>query len=49
MIRIDSKQHRLLRNLDLVITEGSFIRSNGLVRIDAQTGEPLGHNGIRKD
>jgi hypothetical protein len=46
MVRIDSKYHRQLRNLDLVVTEGSFIRSGGLVRIDAATGEPFGHNGI---
>jgi ribonuclease BN (tRNA processing enzyme) len=46
MISIDAKYHRLLRNLDLVITEGSFIRSKGLIRLDAQTGEPVGHNGI---
>jgi ribonuclease BN (tRNA processing enzyme) len=46
MIRIESDYHRLLQNLDLVITEGSFIRSKGLVRIEAETGEPFGHNGI---
>jgi ribonuclease BN (tRNA processing enzyme) len=46
MIRIESKYHHLLRNLDLVITEGSFIRSGGLIRLDAQTGEPVGHNGV---
>jgi hypothetical protein len=46
MISIDAKYHRLLRSLDLVITEGSFIRSKGLIRLDAQTNEPVGHNGI---
>jgi ribonuclease BN (tRNA processing enzyme) len=46
MIRIESKYHRLLRGLDLVITDGSFIRSKGLVRLDARTREPSGHNGI---
>jgi ribonuclease BN (tRNA processing enzyme) len=46
MIRIESKYHRLLRGLDLVITEGSFIRSKGLIRLDARTREPFGHNGI---
>jgi ribonuclease BN (tRNA processing enzyme) len=46
MVRIEPKYHRLLRHLDLVITEGSFIRSRGLVRIESGTGEPFGHNGI---
>lgn len=40
------KYHRLLRGLGLVIKEGSFIRSKGLIRLDAQTGQPVGHNGI---
>ena len=46
MVRIEPKYHRLLRHLDLVITEGSFIRSRGLVRIESGAGEPFGHNGI---
>jgi hypothetical protein len=46
MIRIESKYHALLRGLDLVITEGSFIRSKGLIRLDARTRKPFGHNGI---
>src|SRR5919204_306275 len=46
MVRIEPKYHHLLRHLDLVITEGSFIRSRGLVRIESGTGEPFGHNGI---
>ena len=46
MIRIQSKYHRLLRGLNLVITDGSFIRSKGLIRLDARTQKPFGHNGI---
>jgi hypothetical protein len=46
MVRIERRYHRLLENLDLVITEGSFIRSKGLVRVDPATGQPFGHNGI---
>jgi ribonuclease BN (tRNA processing enzyme) len=46
LIRIESKYHRLLRGLDLVITDGSFMRSKGLIRLDAHTREPFGHNGI---
>lgn len=45
MIWIDKKYHRLLKNLDLVITEGSFIRKGGLVRRDKETGEIYGHTG----
>ena len=46
MVRIERRYHRLLENLDLVITEGSFIRSKGLVRVDPATGQRFGHNGI---
>jgi ribonuclease BN (tRNA processing enzyme) len=46
LIRIESKYHRLLRGMNLIITDGSFIRSKGLIRLDARTGEPFGHNGI---
>src|SRR5205823_6358407 len=46
MIRIESKYHSALRELDLVVTEGSFIRTGGLIRLDAQNREPIGHNGI---
>ena len=46
MIRIESKYHRLLRGMNLIITDGSFMRSKGLIRLDARTREPFGHNGI---
>jgi ribonuclease BN (tRNA processing enzyme) len=46
LIRIESKYHWLLRGMNLIITDGSFIRSKGLIRLDARTREPFGHNGI---
>jgi ribonuclease BN (tRNA processing enzyme) len=46
LVKIEPRFHRLLRRLDLVITEGSFIRSGGLIRKDAKAGVPVGHNGI---
>ena len=45
IVRIEPRYHRLLRGLDLVITEGSYIRRGGLVRV-ASTGAPFGHTGI---
>jgi len=46
LVKIKTRFRHLLLNLDLVVTEGSFIRSGGLVRRNAQTGAPTGHNGI---
>jgi ribonuclease BN (tRNA processing enzyme) len=46
LVKIRPPFHRLLKDLDLVITEGSFIRSKGLIRKDTKTGLPIGHNGI---
>jgi ribonuclease BN (tRNA processing enzyme) len=46
LVRIKRGFSRLLKGLDFVITEGSFMRSGGLVRKDAKTGAPVGHNGI---
>ena len=46
LVKIKPRFHRMLKPLDLVITEGSFIRSKGLIRRDAATGQPIGHNGI---
>jgi len=46
LISIDKKYHSKLKNLNLVITEGSFIRKGGLVRKQISTGEPYGHAGI---
>jgi hypothetical protein len=46
MISIDRRHHRKLRGLDLVVTEGSFIRRGGMVRRDAKSGAEFGHAGI---
>jgi phosphoribosyl 1,2-cyclic phosphodiesterase len=46
LIRIKPRFHSLLKGLDLVITDGSFVRTNGLIRKDRITGRPSGHNGI---
>lgn len=46
MIWINKKYHNLFKNLDLVITEGSFIRKGGMIRRDKTTGDIYGHNGI---
>jgi ribonuclease BN (tRNA processing enzyme) len=47
LVKIKPRFHRLLGSgLDLVVTEGSFIRSKGLIRKDTKTGLPIGHNGI---
>jgi ribonuclease BN (tRNA processing enzyme) len=46
MVKIKPRYHKLLKHLDLVITEGSYIRSKGLIRRDARTGRPFGHNGL---
>ena len=46
LIWIEKKYHKLLRNLDLVITEASFIRKGGLIRRNKQTDEIYGHTGV---
>jgi len=46
LVKIQPRYHQLLKDLGLVITEGSFIRSKGLIRKDIKTGAPIGHNGI---
>jgi len=46
MIWIEKKYHRLLHDLDLVITEASHIRRGGVVRRDPKTGHIFGHTGI---
>jgi ribonuclease BN (tRNA processing enzyme) len=46
LVEIKPRFHHLLKNLDVVITEGSFIRSKGLIRKHAATGRPTGHNGL---
>lgn len=46
MVWIDKKYHRLFENVELVITDGSFIREGGMVRRDPKTHQLYGHNGI---
>jgi ribonuclease BN (tRNA processing enzyme) len=46
LISIQRRYRDRLPDLDLVITEGSFIRRGGLVRMDPETGRPHGHTGI---
>lgn len=46
MIWIENQYHHLLQDLDLVITEASYIRKGGLVRQDTKTGQIYGHTGV---
>lgn len=46
MIWINKEYHKLFNGLDLVITEGSYLRKGGLVRKDKKTGKIYGHAGI---
>lgn len=44
VIWINKEYHHLLQNLDLVITEGSFVRKGGMIRRD-KSGKLYGHAG----
>ncbi len=46
VIWIDKQYHSLLKNLDLVITDGSYLRKGGMIRMDKETGQLYGHGGI---
>jgi ribonuclease BN (tRNA processing enzyme) len=46
LIWIEKRYHSLIGQVDLVITEASFLRTGGLIRRDATTGLPYGHTGI---
>lgn len=46
MIWIKKRLWKLLKNLDLVITEGSFMKSGGMIQRDKETGALWGHQGI---
>ncbi len=46
LIWINKKYHKNLRNLDLVITEASFLKKGGMIRRDKKSGEMYGHNGV---
>ncbi|MBD3204961.1 MBL fold metallo-hydrolase [Candidatus Bathyarchaeota archaeon] len=46
IIWIDKKYHDKISDLNVVITDASYIRKGGLVRKDEETGKLYGHNGI---
>jgi glyoxylase-like metal-dependent hydrolase (beta-lactamase superfamily II) len=46
LVSIERRHHRRLRRLDLVITDGSYLRRGGLVRTDPASGRRFGHAGI---
>lgn len=46
LIWIDKRYHPLFGHVDLVITEGSFMRKGGFIRKDKETEALYGHNGI---
>jgi ribonuclease BN (tRNA processing enzyme) len=46
IIWLNKEYHRFLEGLDLVITDGSYIRKGGMVRKDRKTGQLYGHTGI---
>ncbi|MFP4060993.1 MAG: MBL fold metallo-hydrolase [Bacteroidales bacterium] len=43
---IEKKYHELFENLDLVISDGSFISKGGMIRRDDDSGKIYGHTGI---
>jgi ribonuclease BN (tRNA processing enzyme) len=44
---INKKYHHRLKNLDLVVTEASFMREGGVIRRDkAHASRPFGHAGV---
>ncbi len=46
MIWIDKKYHHLIPELNLVITEASFMRKGGMIRRNKETGQIYGHTGV---
>lgn len=46
MIWINKEYHSHFDALDLVITDGSYVRKGGMIRRDKKTGRIYGHNGI---
>jgi ribonuclease BN (tRNA processing enzyme) len=43
---INKEYHPLLSELDLVVTEASFIRKGGMIRRDRASGRAFGHAGV---
>lgn len=46
LVWINKEYQPLYQEVDLIITEASFIRKGGMVRKDPETGALFGHNGI---
>ena len=46
MIWINKEYHPLLQKLDLVITEGSYLRRGGFIKKHPESGKLYGHAGI---
>jgi ribonuclease BN (tRNA processing enzyme) len=46
LVSIDPRYHPLLKDLDLVITDGSFVRKGGLAKKNKLSGRVFGHAGI---
>lgn len=46
IIAIHPRYHARLGRLDLVITDGSYMRRGGMVRVDPASGRRFGHAGI---
>lgn len=46
LVWIDKKYHPLIEGLDVVITEGSFIKKGGMIRKDKKTNQIYGHKDI---
>lgn len=46
MVWIKKWYHRYFKDLDLVITEASFIRKSGMIQRHRETGQPFGHAGV---
>ncbi len=46
VISVNEQYRGLIGDLDLVITDGSFMRRSGLIRREKVTGKPYGHSGI---
>jgi len=46
LFAIRPRYHARLKRLDLVITDGSFMRRGGLMRVDPATKKKFGHGGI---
>ena len=46
LIWINKEHHDKIGNVDLVITEASFLRKQGMIKRDEETGQIYGHAGI---